>query len=163
MARRVDERGEGVARARKTFVPNTELLASALTRIDWADAHAVKRLPEMPTDPHVWADALFRTPPTVVARLIELRDEVVGLVGITHTDESSFDIVASTTDEVLFGSDDSHLDFRGSVLVEPERVVLSSVVQIHGARGRAYFATVKLVHPALVRMMLTNAARRLSR
>ncbi|WP_211323324.1 DUF2867 domain-containing protein [Amycolatopsis palatopharyngis] len=70
---------------------------------------------------------------------------------------------ASTADEVLYGSDDSHLDFRGSVLVEPGRVVLSTVVQIHNARGRAYFGIVRLVHPRLVRMMLTHAARKLSR
>jgi hypothetical protein len=42
-------------------------------------------------------------------------------------------------------------------------VVVSTVVQLHNARGRAYFALVRLVHPLVVRAMLDRAVGRLSR
>lgn len=148
--------------ARATEVPATPLLADALPRVDWADAHAVAYRPGMPTDPQVWADAAFRDPPRWVLGLLGLREALVGLVGIARGRSSSFDTVARREDEVLLGTDERHLDFRVSVLREPGRVVLSTVVRLHNARGRAYFALVKPVHPVIVRAMLTRAARRLA-
>jgi hypothetical protein len=150
-------------RARGVPVPATPLLATALARVDHADAFAVRRRPGTPADPQAWADALFRDPPRWVRAALRLRQALVGLVGIPRARPSAFDTVARRADEVLLGTDDEHLDFRASVLVEPERVVLGTVVALHGARGRAYFALVRLVHPAIVRAMLTRAAHRLSR
>jgi hypothetical protein len=49
-----------------------------------------------------------------------------------------------------------------SVLREPDRVVLTSVVRLHNRRGQAYSALVRPVHPIVVRAMLNRAARRLS-
>ncbi len=149
-------------RARATAVPVTPLLATALPRVDWADAHAVRVPPGAPTDPQVWADAIFRDAPRWVVKLLGLRDAVVGLVGIARGGHSSFGTVCSTPDEVLLGTDERHLDFRASVLREPDRVVLSTVVCLHNRRGRLYFALVRRVHPTIVRAMLTRAARRLS-
>jgi hypothetical protein len=158
MARAVD-----AERARPVPVPRTPLLATALPRVDFADAHAVVARPGMPADPQVWADAVFRDPPAWVVAALGLREALVGIVGIARGGASSFDTVARTADEVLLGTDERHLDFRASVLREPDRVVLSTVVHLHGARGRAYFTLVRLVHPVIVRAMLTRAAHRLSR
>lgn len=158
MARAVD-----AERARPVPVPATPLLAAALPRVDVADAHAVVARPGMPTDPQVWADAVFRDPPAWVVAALGLREALVGLVGIARGGSSSFDTVARTADEVLLGTDEQHLDFRASVLREPDRVVLTTVVRLHNARGRAYFGLVRLVHPVIVRAMLTRAAHRLSR
>ncbi|MBW0115484.1 DUF2867 domain-containing protein [Pseudonocardia abyssalis] len=158
MARAVD-----AERARAVAVPETPLLATALPRVDFSDAHAVLARPGMPTDPQVWADALFHDPPSWVVGAMGLREALVGTVGIARSGESTFGTLARTDDEVLLGSDEGHLDFRASVLREPDRVVVSTVVQVHNARGRAYFAPVRLVHPMIVRAMLTRAAHRLSR
>lgn len=149
-------------RARPVPVPATPLLPSALPRVDHADAFAVARRPGSPTDPQVWADAVFRDPPRWVIALLALRGSLVGLVGIARGDRSAFATITRSADEVLLGTDEAHLDFRVSVLVEPHRVVLSTVVRLHGARGRAYFGLVRLAHPVVVRAMLTRAAHRLS-
>jgi Protein of unknown function (DUF2867) len=149
-------------RARPVPVPETPLLATALPRVDRADAYSVRVFRGAPTDPQVWADAIFRDPPRWVTALLGLRESLVGLVGIARGGRSSFDTVARTADEVLLGTDEAHLDFRASVLREPDRVVLSTVVQLHNRRGRAYFAPVGRVHPMIVRAMLSRAARRLS-
>ncbi len=152
-----------VRRARATAVPATDLLAGALDRVDFSDACEVDCYRGMPADPQVWADAMFHDPPRWVVALLGVREALVGLVGIARDDGTSFDTVARTDDEVLLGTDERHLDFRASVLREPDRVVLSTVVALHDTRGRAYFALVRLVHPVIVRAMLTRAARRLSR
>lgn len=149
--------------ARAVPVPDTTLLATALPRVDFADAHAVATPHGMPADPQVWADAVFRDPPAWVAAALGLREALVGFAGIARGGSSSFDTVARTGDEVLLGTDEQHLDFRASVRCEPDRVVLSTVVQLHNARGRGYFALVRLVHAVIVRAMLTRAAHRLSR
>lgn len=148
---------------REAPVTASPLLAAALPRVDWSDAHAVDRWAGMPEDPQVWADATFRTPPPWVAALMGVRQALVGLVGIDRGDPSSFDTVATSPGEVLLGTDERHLDFRAAVRVEERQVVLTTVVQLHNARGRAYFALVKLLHPAIVRAMLGRAARLLSR
>jgi hypothetical protein len=149
-------------RARAAAVPDTPLLASALPRVDWADAHAVTTLPGMPQDPQVWADAVFRDPPRWVAAALGARDLLVGLVGIDRGGADAFDTLDRSDDEVLLGTNERHLDFRVSVRREADRVVLSTVVRLHNRRGRAYFALVRPVHPTIVRAMLNRAARRLS-
>ncbi|MCY7341154.1 MAG: DUF2867 domain-containing protein [Pseudonocardia sp.] len=155
--------GLDVPRARATEVPATRLLAGALPRVDWSDAYAVRRYRGMPDDPQVWADGVFHDPPHWVMALLGVRQALVGLVGIARDDGTGFDTVAREPDEVLLGTDERHLDFRASIRCEPKRVVLSTVVQLHDRRGRAYSTVVRLVHPMIVRAMLNRAARRLSR
>lgn len=148
--------------AREVPVSRTPLLDAALERVDWSDAHAVDRAPGLPSDAQAWADAAFRSPPAWVAGALAVREAVVPLIGIARGGRSSFATVASRPGEVLLGTDERHLDFRASVLVEPDRVVLSTVVRWHNRRGRAYFALVRHVHPVVVRAMLRRAARLLA-
>lgn len=155
-------RGLEVPRAEAVAPPRTPLLAGALVRVDWTDAYAVAALPGTPSDPQVWADAVFRDPPRWVLAALGLRELLVGLVGIERDGGRGFDTLARTDDEVLLGTDASHLGFRVSVRREPERVVLTTAVRLHNRRGRAYSALVRPIHPLVVRSMLNRAARKLS-
>jgi hypothetical protein len=123
-----------LSRAVPTAVPASPLLAAALPRVDFADAHAVAVEPGTPTDPQAWVDAVFFDPPGWVAALLWLRNAVVRLVGIAPGDRTSFRTLAHTADEVLLGTDECHLDFRAVVRREPGRVVLSTVVRLHNRR-----------------------------
>ncbi len=152
-----------VPRAREVEVPDTPLLADALPRVDWSDAHAVGVFRGAPTDPQVWADAVFRDPPRWVVAVLALREAGVRLLGIPPGTPSSFVTRARAADEVLLGADEHHLDFRVAVLREPQRVVVSTVVALHNRRGRAYFALVRHIHPVVLQAMLNRAARKLSR
>jgi hypothetical protein len=149
-------------RARAVEVPSTRLLRDALPRVDWSDAYAVPCGATAPSDPQTWADAFFHSPPPWVGALLLARERLVGLVGIERAGGGAFDPVDRVDNEVLLGIDQPHLGFRASVLREPDRVVLSTVVQLHNRRGRLYFALVKRVHPAVVRAGLDRAARRLT-
>jgi len=134
-----------------------------MPRFDWSDAYAV-HLPSHSRrhDPQEWAGAIFHSPPHLVRALFGVREVVVRMVGIEPGGRGVFATVARSAEEVLVGTDQSHLGFRASVLVETDRVVLSTVVRLRNRRGRVYFALVRLIHPWVVRRMLAQAARRLA-
>ncbi|HEY5788641.1 MAG TPA: DUF2867 domain-containing protein [Microlunatus sp.] len=149
-------------RPREVAVPQTGLLAGALPRVDWSDAFTVAGPVGGRIDPHVWADAIFHNAPGWVRGLLAVRQSIVVLVGIDRGRPDTFATRRSSDDEILLGTDERHLSFRASVLSLSDRVVLSTVVQIHNRRGRAYFAVVRLIHPLIVRAVLRRAARYLS-
>jgi hypothetical protein len=147
-----------------TELPSTRLLAHPMRYVDWSDAYAVG-VPsgERRHDPQEWADAVFRAPPSVLTRvLFGARELLVRAVGIERGGSHVFDTVSRTDHEVLLGADQQHLGFRASVLVEADRVVLSTVVELHNRRGRAYFAIVRRLHPIVVRGMLARAAKKMA-
>jgi hypothetical protein len=144
-------------------VPSTPLLADALAEVEWSDAYAVS-LPAggIRCDPQDWADAVFRHPPGWVRILFGLRQLAVRAVGIEAGDRHVFDTLDRSRDEVLLGIDQQHLNFRASVLMDRDRVVVSTVVEVNNRRGRAYSCLVRQVHPWVVRSLLTRAARRMT-
>ena len=143
-------------------VPDSPLLSDALPSIDWSDAYALS-FPEGPRGhPQEWADAIFHRPPLWIGVLFGVREVLVRIVGIERGGSHVFDTISSDADEVLLGIDQGHLSFRASVLLEPTRVVLSTVVKVHNGRGRAYSALVRRVHPVVVRTMLARAARKMA-
>lgn len=147
-----------------TQLPATRLLAHPLEFVDWSDAYAVGiPIGERSRDPQEWADAVFRSPPSFLTRvLFGARELVVRAVGIERGGSHVFDTVSRTDHEVLLGADQEHLGFRASVLVEADRVVLSTVVELRNRRGRAYFAIVRRIHPSVVRGMLARAAKQMA-
>jgi hypothetical protein len=150
------------ARPHAVDVPATPLLAKALPHVTWSDAYAVSLPSGQPTaDPQEWADAVFRRPPWWVAGLFGVRQVLVRAVGIEPGDGHTFDTVDWRPDEVLVGTDQRHLDFRASVLVSPDRVVVSTMVALNNRRGHVYSAVVRRLHPFVVRRMLGRAARRM--
>ena len=144
-------------------MPRTPLLACALPRVDWSDAYALA-LPrrERAHPPEEWADAIFRAPPPAVRILFGAREVLVRLVGIEPGTRHAFDLVSWSPNEVLLGIDQRHLGFRASVLVQPDRVVVSTIVEVRSRRGRAYSALVRKVHPLVVRLTLAHAGRKLA-
>lgn len=145
-------------RARETDVPTTVLLADLPLRRDYVDAFEVSRPPGTSDDPQVWSNALFHSAPRWVGGLMAVRQALVGLIGIERGSGEVFDTTARTANEVLLGVDQNHLGFRASVLVEPDRVVLSTVVDVFNRRGVAYWALVQRVHPFVIRAALNRAA-----
>lgn len=142
---------------------------------DLADAYAV-RLPDGATrDPEALARFMFATQAPWVARLMRLRDRIVGAFGIKTSGQlladrgagaarriSFFRIYAQDAHEILLGEDDSHLDFRVSVRCESidgiTHVVATTVVQCHNVLGRLYILVIAPFHRRVVRSALQRAA-----
>ena len=75
-----------------------------------------------------------------------------------------FRIYAVSDDEIIVGEDDSHLDFRLSVLRHRDAgrhgsVTLSSVVHCHNGVGRAYILLIRPFHKLIVRRSLARAVK----
>ncbi|MDB4966106.1 MAG: hypothetical protein JWN44_1795 [Myxococcales bacterium] len=149
-------------------MPRDSLVAKALDRVDYSDAF-VGALPTGITTAEQLARAIFDRPvPMWVRALFAIRTAAARLVGLETgparhraTRSEAYipigRIYATRDDEVLFGLDDKHLDFRAAVLIRDGRAMLATTVKIHGALGRFYFALVKPFHGAIVRRMLARA------
>lgn len=142
--------------------PRAWLARAAFVEPDLADAWSVPLDPGLPTDPHTWARTIFGDPAPGVLALLRLRDALVGLVGIARRDSSAFDPVAADGSELLLGTDEGHLGFRVSILVDDGRVTVSTVAAPNSRRGQFYLGIVRHVHPRLIRAMVSRSARRLA-
>lgn len=140
-----------------------------------ADAYAV----DLPTaqacqmDMQSLARILLGSQPAWAQKLMLLRDAVVALFGIKTSQQMAakpgkrvgiFRIYAVSDDEIILGEDDSHLDFRLSVLRNRAAgwhgsVTLASVVHCHNRVGRAYILLIRPFHKLIVRRSLARAAR----
>ncbi len=138
----------------------------ALTAIDHPDVIDTQtvRLPAgAPDDPAWWATRIFssRRTPGAVAALLGLRQLLVPLIGVrpATSARSVFAVERVVGSEALIVNRDRHLDFACSVTVDRSAGLLSltTVVQLHGWRGRVYWLPVGLLHGPVTRSMLRRA------
>jgi hypothetical protein len=165
-------------------LPTETLIARAFSRIDYADAYRMQLPAGVPSDLDRLVYAALGTAPRWVTLLMRLRDRLVGLIGLKTATRSAqrrlghsklrigealgiFKVYDRSTDELLLGEDDQHLDFRLSVLVRNDGdatwVIISTVVRFNGWLGHAYFVPVRPLHKLIVPAMLRSAYQRYSR
>jgi hypothetical protein len=152
---------------RSTAGPAFRSLAfRAMPAPDWAEVTCVAAAAGLTEDPRVWAEAVFdaRSVPIWIKALFGLRQAVVGLIGISRAREDVFAVSDVEGDEALIVTRDRHLDFAAAVAygTDPPLVRVTTAVVLHGWRGRAYFAPVKVLHGAVTRAMVRRAIDRIS-
>lgn len=146
---------------------------------DLADAYAVRLPDNAIDDPELLARFLFAHQAGWVGKLTSLRDAIVGRFGLkttrqlrTETSSDSrdhvefFRIYTRSAREIILGENDSHLDFRLSVLQQTRDsgdgqsryLVLSTVVHCNNALGRFYILAIAPFHRLVVRSSLRSAA-----
>lgn len=160
---------------RRCDLPRESRLAPLYAGADLADAY-VAALPEevarLPIE-EIARRALAH-PPWWFHGLLSLRDAVMARFGVKTTGQigaaapervAFFPILTRSVDELILGEDDRHLDFRASILRRELRpgataeVVMTTVVHCHNPLGRAYLATIRPFHHAVVRAHLRRAGR----
>lgn len=114
--------------------------------------------------------AFFSASPAWVDKLLELRNRMVSLIGLKvpgagakeevlrnfkcEVGESValFHVLAKTENEVIFGEDDKHLNFRVSLFLDRQNNLLtvSTLVKIHNNLGRLYMFAIKPFHKIIV-------------
>ena len=163
-------------KARKTGLPPQASIAPLYAGSDLADAYVVA-LPNAQVagmDMESLARALFGSQPGWAQKLMVLRDAIVARFGIKTATQLTnggggrvciFRIYAVTANEIIVGEDDSHLDFRLSMLRSPHggahgSLTLASAVHCHNWLGRAYIMVIRPFHKLIVRHTLSRAARR---
>ncbi len=162
-------------KARKAALPPQAAIAPLYPGSDLADAYVVA-LPNAQAagmDMERLANVVFGSQPGWAQKLMVLRDAIVARFGIKTATELSnggggrvgiFRIYAVTANEIIVGEDDSHLDFRLSMLRSEQggahgSLTLASAVHCHNWLGRAYIMLIRPFHKLIVRYTLTRAAR----
>lgn len=162
-------------KARKVALPVQASIAGLYPGSDLADAYAVA-LPGRQSgsmDMESLARILVGSQPAWARALMVLRDAMVRGFGIKTARQLAggeggrvgiFRIYSVTADEIVVGEDDSHLDFRLSMLRHAGggrhgSVTLTSAVHCHNWVGRAYIFVIRPFHQLIVQRSLTRAAR----
>ena len=165
-------------------VPASASIRGLYDRTDLADAYAIRLPAEASRDPEQLARFVVLNQATWVNRLMQLRDAMVGPLGLKTAQQLQggpsasladnpdrigiFRIYRKTAHEVVLGEDDTHLDFRLSVLLEPvpnaddeaQQLTVSTVVHCHNRLGRAYIALIAPFHRTIVQAALRGAGRK---
>jgi hypothetical protein len=130
---------------------------------DFIDVHAVPLTEGLPLDPAWWAKEAFspRTMPRWVLALLGVRQLAVRLIGLRPSPADTFAIDDVVGEEALIEVSDRHLDFWCAVGVDAGRRLLrvTTVVSLHGWRGRVYWSVVRLFHGVVVQAMLRRTVR----
>lgn len=150
--------------------PRDSAIAGWYDGADLVDAYAVRRPPGAPTDAAAIAAALLADPPPYFRALLRLRDLIMARFGVKTTAQlrhaahgpriDFFPVLSATPGEVILGEDDRHLDFRLSVLLTADdMVVATTAVRCHNLLGRTYLTAIKPFHILIVRSLLARLGR----
>ena len=97
--------------------------------------------------------------------LLKLRNLIVAPFGLatsgTHDGETFgiFPLLEETENEMILGLDDSHLDFRISLISDGQNVTMSTWVKTHHIGGKIYLNAIMPFHKLIVRSSVARVAR----
>jgi Protein of unknown function (DUF2867) len=155
----------------KVPVPEASKLLASFKQVTFSDAYEVTLV-----NPAITAEeatlAIFGHSPAWVGALMKARGVFAKAVGLKHSDMRSgeqqrgiFKVQQRHANEIIIGEDDSHLNFRISVLRAGDAngngtptITVSTAVETHNALGRAYMFVVKPFHRVIARTMVQRAA-----
>jgi hypothetical protein len=125
-------------------------------------------------------NAFFHSTPAWVEKLLMLRHQIVKHIGLkigsNEFDKDNnnlkegdkigfFNVYKVLDNEVVMGEDDSHLDFRCSLLISRganTKLSITTVVSYNNRLGRIYFFLVKVFHKLIVKVMMKNMLKKLN-
>lgn len=165
----------------KTSLPENSLIKNIPS--DYMDSYSAGINAKLLTIEQV-GKSFFLASPDWVNTLLLLRDKVVGFLGLkTGRDASDkqrlianfkcevgervalFKVFDKNQDEVVFGENDKHLDFRVSLFLDREKgkLIVSTVVKFNNWMGRLYFLPVLPFHKIIVPVITKGMVKRLER
>lgn len=140
----------------------------ACPNADVIDIQAVPLVEGVESDPVWWAGQIFhpQSLSPAVGALFALRRLLVPFIGVpTHTGESMksvFKVDQVLDDEAVIERHERHLSFWCAVRISHEQplLVVTTVVKLHGWRGRVYWLPVGSLHAPVTRTMMRRAIAR---
>lgn len=165
----------------KTELPKASLLHSSSHPYHYVDSYqGVLNDVDNTITPGDVGKAFFTSGPKWVEKLFALRNNIVAGLGLKTDGDMSdreqklanftcepneqmglFKVFAKTEHEVILGENDKHLDFRVSLLLQPQTndttkkaLTISTTVVFHNGLGRLYFLPVRPFHKLIVPTML---------
>jgi hypothetical protein len=166
----------------KSSLPTTSLLKN--TAYDYLDSYSVA-LDTNNLNVEKVGKSFFTSGPAWVGWLFALRNKIVSLIGLKTSGSSEaehetvlknfkgeigqrvglFKVFDGNENEIIFGEDDKHLDFRVSLLFDKKENLLhvSTTVKIHNWLGKLYFLPVKPFHKLIVPNMMKGMVNQLTK
>ncbi|MCK8522939.1 DUF2867 domain-containing protein [Aquimarina sp. D1M17] len=168
----------------KTTLPENSILFG--TAFDYADSYKSNFSSSEVITQKELGKAFFLSAPKWVGALMTLRNTIVSVFGLKtggsitkrNLQNEDFDfkkgqsvgifkIYDKNENEIIMGEDDSHLDFRVSLLLQPQNdqkaLTISTLVTFNNWLGKLYFLPVKPFHKIIVRNMLKRTLKELER
>jgi hypothetical protein len=147
-----------VSRITKCELPVQSLLHSYVTPGDFVDCYRCES--QMDIDAAAANAMAF---PGWVNWLLRLRNVVVKPLGLSGAQPKGdtighFPVDRRNETEVILGFDDSHLNFRISVLVDGTHAYAATWVHRNNALGRAYLAVIMPFHIVIMRNAIGQVA-----
>jgi len=144
----------------KTALPADSLLRGHLRAGDFLDCYRTGSTLDVDS-----AAARAMAFPAWARGLLRLRNVAVAPFGLktAHATENNigmFPITARNDHEIILGFNDTHLDFRISILVEGGYAYGATWVRRHNRLGRAYLAAIMPFHKAIMRRAVAATATR---
>ncbi|HEV8694738.1 MAG TPA: DUF2867 domain-containing protein, partial [Lysobacter sp.] len=147
---------------RSIALPPQSCVNGIYAQTNLVDAYSIELPSHASKNPEALARFIFSNLPRWMIYLMRLRDLLVAAFGLktarhlnsvtaeTETDRVGiFRIYSRERDELIFGEDDKHLDFRLSLLCAQapstsgeRQLVLSTVVHCHNRWGRLYICLI---------------------
>jgi hypothetical protein len=119
------------------------------------------------------AEAAFANPPLWYRTLLAIRDGAMSAFGVKSSSQMGrevtperrvgfFPIHEISTDEIVLGGDDRHLDFRLSFLRrrsdDGDQIIATTVVRCHNTIGRVYIRVILPFHHLVVQSFMARLA-----
>lgn len=143
-----------------TVLPPDSALHARIGRGDFIDCYTVPS-----TLPARRAAEVITAFPGWARGLLMIRRIVTAPFGLSQDGPAAddkvgpFPVELDTDQEVIAGFDDTHLEFRVSVMSRAGQVSLATWVQPHNIGGRLYLAAIMPFHILVARNALTRVAR----
>ena len=159
--------------------PIESVLYPDIAEYGYFDSFAI---PVQRTDIESWEliEAFLQSAPRWVRNLLALRNRIVGNFGLKTGHDNPrdlgppyqvgrriglFRVFAITDSEAIIGQDDTHLNFRISLLLIHSdagvQLVVSTLVKTKNALGVAYFSVVKHFHRLIVPIMVRTMVKKI--
>ena len=151
-----------------TEIPKESIYKNYIDSVDYYDAFQMELTDKEASLEEVYV-GIFSYSPKWMKYLMLIRNGIVKLFGL-RTDIASdgeqnkklfvgeksgmFHIYYLSSEEIIAGEDDKHLNFRVSVFKEENIVVISTIVQYHNTFGKVYMSLISPFHKIIVRTMM---------
>lgn len=164
----------------KSLLPDNSILKKNGKKYDYVDSFqgdfSTKTAHISPTEV---GKTFFSSSPKWIDSLFEIRNKIVGLVGLKTSGNISnrqqmlanfkceeseqmglFKVFNKTENEVILGEDDKHLNFRVSLFIDNQtnennkKLTISTTVEFNNWFGKLYFLPVRPFHKIIVPRML---------
>lgn len=141
-------------------LPDHSLLYAYMSEGDFCDCYAAKATVSL-RDAAETATSF----PAWVHSLLTLRHIIVAPFGLATSGEHSnemfgiFPLVEETSDELILGFDDKHLNFRISLISDGQNVSMGTWVKTNNLGGEIYLNAIMPFHKLIVRNCVARVAR----